>query len=563
MIKNISDFNNRVFEKFVIMKSCCMDFIFQKFSIEKAKYFLTQHIEMKPRVICVPMILEIVLPPALIPLSNIGRLTCRIDILSIGRTRYWRPGLHHKHGAQGCIADGPPPQVFLEVVMLQVTGDLAYVTSMVRKDVLRTDRHHKLLETWPTSQAWCARMYCGQTATTSISRGSDVAGYWRPGLRHKHGAQGCIADGPPPQVFLEVVMLQVTGDLAYVTSMVRKDVLRTDRHHKLLVTWPTSQAWCARMYCGRTATTSISRGSDVAGYWRLGLRHKHGAQGCIADGPPPQVFLEVVMLQVTGDLAYVTSMVRKDVLRTDRHHKLLETWPTSQAWCARMYCGQTATTSISRGSDVAGYWRLGLRHKHGAQGCIADGPPPQVFLEVVTLQVTGDLAYVTSMVRKDVLRTDRHHKPGLRHKHGAQGCIADGPPPQVFLEVVMLQVTGDLAYVTSMVRKDVLRTDRHHKFYAGSDDNQNIASLFNILTTFESTAVRLLAVAGAERSSHDPGSEQSILALVLSGASTLSKGGWHAALWFGWLVMWPSRSWTMGGSGSPAFVWMCPCTTKR
>lgn len=35
-----------------------------------------------------------------------------------------------------------------------------------------------------------------------------------------------------------------------------------------------------------------------------------------------------------------------------------------------------------------------------------------------------------------------------------------------------------------MVRKDVLRTDRLHPFYAGSDDNQNIASLFNILTTY-------------------------------------------------------------------------------
>lgn len=45
-------------------------------------------------------------------------------------------------------------------------------------------------------------------------------------------------------------------------------------------------------------------------------------------------------------------------------------------------------------------------------------------------------------------------------------------------------VIGDLAYTTGMVRKDVLRTDRHHKFYAGSDDNQNIASLFNILTTY-------------------------------------------------------------------------------
>ncbi|CAH1970564.1 unnamed protein product [Acanthoscelides obtectus] len=44
-------------------------------------------------------------------------------------------------------------------------------------------------------------------------------------------------------------------------------------------------------------------------------------------------------------------------------------------------------------------------------------------------------------------------------------------------------VTGELAYTTGMVRKDVLRTDRHHPFYAGSDDNQNVASLFNILTT--------------------------------------------------------------------------------
>lgn len=45
-------------------------------------------------------------------------------------------------------------------------------------------------------------------------------------------------------------------------------------------------------------------------------------------------------------------------------------------------------------------------------------------------------------------------------------------------------VTGELAYVTSMVRKDVLRTDRLHPFYAGDDDNKNIASLFNILTTY-------------------------------------------------------------------------------
>ncbi|XP_065164957.1 TBC1 domain family member 25 [Atheta coriaria] len=53
-----------------------------------------------------------------------------------------------------------------------------------------------------------------------------------------------------------------------------------------------------------------------------------------------------------------------------------------------------------------------------------------------------------------------------------RNAIAQGP------------VVGELAYTTGMVRKDVLRTDRHHPFYAGSDDNQNIAALFNILTTY-------------------------------------------------------------------------------
>ncbi|XP_023242263.1 TBC1 domain family member 25-like [Centruroides sculpturatus] len=45
-------------------------------------------------------------------------------------------------------------------------------------------------------------------------------------------------------------------------------------------------------------------------------------------------------------------------------------------------------------------------------------------------------------------------------------------------------VTEEIQYVTNMVRKDVLRTDRTHKFYAGSDDNKNVVSLFNILTTY-------------------------------------------------------------------------------
>lgn len=53
-----------------------------------------------------------------------------------------------------------------------------------------------------------------------------------------------------------------------------------------------------------------------------------------------------------------------------------------------------------------------------------------------------------------------------------------------FYIYILGYVVGELAYVTSMVKKDVLRTDRLHPFYAGSDENQNIASLFNILTTY-------------------------------------------------------------------------------
>lgn len=54
-----------------------------------------------------------------------------------------------------------------------------------------------------------------------------------------------------------------------------------------------------------------------------------------------------------------------------------------------------------------------------------------------------------------------------------RGAAAAGP-----------RADNELAYVTGMVRKDVLRTDRLHPFYAGTDDNQNIAALFNILTTY-------------------------------------------------------------------------------
>lgn len=45
------------------------------------------------------------------------------------------------------------------------------------------------------------------------------------------------------------------------------------------------------------------------------------------------------------------------------------------------------------------------------------------------------------------------------------------------------KMSEELQHVTSMVRKDVLRTDRQHPFYSGGDDNANVEKLFNILTT--------------------------------------------------------------------------------
>ncbi|XP_076256886.1 uncharacterized protein LOC143194175 isoform X1 [Rhynchophorus ferrugineus] len=77
---------------------------------------------------------------------------------------------------------------------------------------------------------------------------------------------------------------------------------------------------------------------------------------------------------------------------------------------------------------------------------------------------------MTGRERMDYIKRKANEYEKLRDTW--KQAIAQGP------------VAGELAYTTGMVRKDVLRTDRHHPFYAGSDDNQNIASLFNILTTY-------------------------------------------------------------------------------
>ncbi|GFR85520.1 TBC1 domain family member 25 [Elysia marginata] len=47
--------------------------------------------------------------------------------------------------------------------------------------------------------------------------------------------------------------------------------------------------------------------------------------------------------------------------------------------------------------------------------------------------------------------------------------------------------TEEVKYVAAMVKKDVLRTDRSHGFYAGTDDNENTLSLFHILVTYALT----------------------------------------------------------------------------
>ncbi len=47
--------------------------------------------------------------------------------------------------------------------------------------------------------------------------------------------------------------------------------------------------------------------------------------------------------------------------------------------------------------------------------------------------------------------------------------------------------TEEMRFIANMVKKDVLRTDRTHKFYAGSDDSANVLSLFNILVTYALT----------------------------------------------------------------------------
>lgn len=44
--------------------------------------------------------------------------------------------------------------------------------------------------------------------------------------------------------------------------------------------------------------------------------------------------------------------------------------------------------------------------------------------------------------------------------------------------------TGFIQFISNMVKKDVLRTDRNHWFFAGADENEHLVALFNILVTY-------------------------------------------------------------------------------
>lgn len=45
----------------------------------------------------------------------------------------------------------------------------------------------------------------------------------------------------------------------------------------------------------------------------------------------------------------------------------------------------------------------------------------------------------------------------------------------------------DLEFIRGNVRKDVLRTDRAHPYYAGSEDSPHLTALTDLLTTFAIT----------------------------------------------------------------------------
>ena len=49
------------------------------------------------------------------------------------------------------------------------------------------------------------------------------------------------------------------------------------------------------------------------------------------------------------------------------------------------------------------------------------------------------------------------------------------------------KVSEDVIHVATLVKKDVLRTDRTHKYYSGGDESKNLIALYNLLVTYALT----------------------------------------------------------------------------
>lgn len=75
--------------------------------------------------------------------------------------------------------------------------------------------------------------------------------------------------------------------------------------------------------------------------------------------------------------------------------------------------------------------------------------------------------------------TGRQRVDFIKQKCTEYECLKN-----VWMEMILQgRVTDDLKHITNMVKKDVLRTDRHAPFFAG-EGNPNVSIMYNILTTY-------------------------------------------------------------------------------
>ena len=99
-------------------------------------------------------------------------------------------------------------------------------------------------------------------------------------------------------------------------------------------------------------------------------------------------------------------------------------------------------------------------------------PTRRVLLYHIRKQAYPTISSISGLTGKDRVEF-------IKHK-----CSEYEILKQQWIELVLQgRMTDDLKYLINMVKKDVLRTDRHIPFYAG-DGNSNVNILYNILTTY-------------------------------------------------------------------------------